>query len=413
MEEAKFVAMVRGIGGRVFLVGGWVRDMLRGAEAQDKDYVVSGLTEKQFCGLFPDAKKVGRSFPVYLTEIDGKSCEVAFARRERKTGAGYTGFTAEFSPETTIEEDLWRRDTTMNSMAMELPEKTIIDPYHGREDIEARQIRAVSRHFTEDPVRALRAARQSAQLNFMIAEDTYAYLRACREELAGEPQERLLHEFTLALAAPRPSIFFRSLQRAGLLETAFPEIHALLGKTQPTEFHPEGDAFEHVMKIADEVSAATDDLCVRFCGLCHDLGKGMTPMDMLPHHYGHEERGLAALAAWDRRCALPKDWRQAAAFIIAEHMRAPRLEKPGKIVDLLLAIHHSHLDFDGFRSIIRADHGSLPDYLEYGEQYLDALLRVSGRDCPSGLNGEAVGKWLRTERIRCFLEARKEICRES
>ena len=162
MEEAAFVAALRRGGARVFVVGGWVRDRLRGAAAADKDYVVSGIGEAAFCALFPDAQRVGRSFPVYLVTVDGKRAEVAFARRERKTGPGYRGFAVAFSPEVTIEEDLYRRDTTMNSIALELPEGRLIDLYGGREDIARGRVRAVSSHFVEDPVRALRAARQAA-----------------------------------------------------------------------------------------------------------------------------------------------------------------------------------------------------------------------------------------------------------
>ena len=172
VTETEFVAKLRGAGARVFLADGFVRDELRGVAAADKDYVVSGIAEDEFRALFPDAPRVGRSFPVYLVPIDGSSCEVAFARRERKTGAGYRGFDVAFSPEVTIEEDLYRRDTTMNSMALELPDGKLLDLYGGREDIAEHRVRAVSKHFTEDPVRALRAARQAALFEFSITDET-------------------------------------------------------------------------------------------------------------------------------------------------------------------------------------------------------------------------------------------------
>ncbi len=408
MQESVFVEKIKAEGGRVFLVGGWVRDCIRGTAAKDKDYVISGFSEDRFKELFPEAKKVGRSFPVYLVSIDGKSAEVAFARRERKTGSGYTGFAVESQPGVRIEEDLWRRDTTMNSMALELPEKQLLDPFGGRQDIRAGRIRAVSRHFMEDPVRALRAARQAAELGFSITQETLDYMRACRGELCAEPQERIVHEMERALAAPRPSIFFFSLQKAGLLQAIFPELYALIGKTQPVEFHPEGDAFLHTMKLLDEVSASTTTIAARFAGLAHDLGKGTTPDAMLPHHYAHEIRGGKVLEAWNARSTLPKLWLQCASFIIREHMRAPRLVKPAKIVALLLQVYKSSLNFSDFNAIIRADHGSLPDYLMHGEAYLQAILEVSGRGCPDNLKGREIGDWLTAARVRAYSMAAAE-----
>jgi tRNA nucleotidyltransferase (CCA-adding enzyme) len=400
MKEAEFVACIRAQAARVFLVGGYVRDMLRGAVPQDKDYVVSGLAEDVFCQLFPSAKQVGHSFPVYLVRLDDTVCEVALARREKKNGAGYTGFAVDFSPEVSIEEDLWRRDTTMNSIAMELPEGNIIDPYQGQEDIAGHRICAVSDHFREDPVRALRAARQAAQLGFTISEPTLRYMAACRQELMSEPQERLWYELKRALMARCPSRFFCSLAQTSLLQAAYPEIYALIGKSQPLAFHPEGDAFAHTMQVVDTVSHMSDDILARFAALVHDIGKGLTPPDMLPHHYGHEQRGLEALSVWNKRCTLPKECLQAGSLVIREHMRAPLLAKPGKIVDLLLAMQHSCLSFDSFNAVIQADHGSLPDYLRHYGQYLSAILSISGHDCPEGLQGPAVGSWLREERSR-------------
>lgn len=408
MQESVFVEKIKTGGGRVFLVGGWVRDMLRGTAAKDKDYVISGFSEACFNEIFPEAKKVGKSFPVYLVPIDGKASEVAFARRERKTGPGYTGFAVESQPEVRIEEDLWRRDTTMNSIALELPEKHLLDPFGGRQDIRSGRIRAVSGHFVEDPVRALRAARQAAELGFSITQDTLDYMRACRAELRAEPQERIVHELERALAAPRPSVFFFSLQKAELLQAIFPELYALIGKTQPVEFHPEGDAFLHTMKLLDEVAASTATIAARFAGLAHDLGKGTTPEAMLPHHYAHEIRGGDVLCSWNARSTLPKLWLQCAAFIIREHMRAPRLVKPAKIVALLLQVYKSPLNFSDFNAIIRADHGSLPDYLVHGEEYLQTVLQISGHACPDNLNGREIGDWLTAARVKAYSKAAAE-----
>ena len=404
MKEDEFARLCREAGGKAYIVGGWVRDFLRGAVPKDKDYVVCGLSEETFHELFPSAERVGKSFPVYLVRIDGTKCEVAFARRERKSGNGYRGFDVISSPELTIEEDLYRRDTTMNAVAMELPSKEIIDPYKGREDIEAHIIRPVSEHFREDPVRALRAARQSAELSFDIAPETFEAMRACGYELQFEPAERIFNEMVRALRTPRPSVFFRALRRADLLEKVFPELHALIGKTQPVEFHPEGDAFEHTMNIVDKVSAAVSSEIARFAGLVHDIGKGVTPEEMLPHHYGHEIKGGDVLEKWNQRMTMPKAWYQSAAFVIREHMRAGRLEKPGKIVELLLGVDRIPIEPKEFKEIIRADHKTLPDYLEYIEEIIPILKSVSGKDAPVGFRGKKIGEWIFSEQIHRYME---------
>ena len=408
MRELHFIQRINSIGGKVYLVGGAVRDKFRGIAAHDKDYCVAGVNEADFTKAFPRALKVGNSFPVYLIKIDDKSCEVAFARREIKTGTGYRGFMATFDPLVTIEEDLYRRDTTMNAIAIELPSGKIIDPYNGVKDIKDKKIRAVSEHFVDDPVRALRAARQSAQFNFDITDDTIESMHKCAAEIASEPTERIFKELNYALQTDKPSIFFKNLERASLLKVTFPELYQMIGKTQPKEFHPEGDAFEHTMNIVDEVSKVNPKPIVRFAALVHDLGKGATPEDMLPHHYGHEERGLTVLSEWNRRMTLPHEWIKAAKFVIKNHMRAPLLTRPGKIVDLIINIKSINLSIDDFKDIIRADHNGLPYYLENAQNILDKLLKVSGRDCPDDLCGKEIGEWIRAERIRLFLNLLEE-----
>ncbi len=404
MEELEFAEQVRSAGGRVFLVGGYVRDMMLGRRSKDKDYVICGMKEDTFRRLFPDARQVGQSFPVFLLSIDGAVSEVSFARRERKSGRGYLGFSVEYPETVTIEEDLYRRDTRMNSMALELPERKLVDPYNGEQDIREHVIRAVSAHFLEDPVRALRAARQAAVLGWKISEDTISYMKECREELGEEPAERILGEFQKALAAPKPSVFFRSLRLSELLDRVFPEIHQLIGKTQPKAFHPEGDAFEHTMQVLDVVAERNPALEVRFSALCHDLGKGTTPDEMLPHHYGHEHRGAEVLENWNQRMTLPKLWRECAVLVMEQHMRASRLTHPGKIVELLVNIQRSRLPLQGFLDITAADHGSLVYYLEHGEEILGLILQVSGRDAPSDLRGKQIARWIRERQIRLFRE---------
>ena len=408
MTEIDFAKKIHELGGKAYLVGGAVRDKFRGVQAHDRDYCVTGVDEKIFAKAFPNADKFGKSFPVYSVEIDGKFCEVAFARTERKVGTGYRGFDILFAPSVTIEQDLYRRDTTINAMAIEILSGELVDPFGGREDVLNKKIRAVSEHFTDDPVRALRAARQAAQFNFEICSETVKAMKFCGKELAHEPTERIFDELYTALKTDKPSIFFRSLERADLLEITFPEIARLRGKVQPTFFHPEGDAYEHTLQIVDDVAKVNPKPMVRFAALMHDIGKGTTPQEMLPHHYKHEYRGLKVLNKMNRRMTLPNEWKKSAAFVIREHMRAPRLEKPGKIVDLLLRLNGMKLGVKDFCDIIRVDNHGLPLYLEHAREIIDELLKIGGKDAPPELKGSEVGQWIQVARTRRFVEIFKE-----
>ena len=404
MTEIDFARKIHSLGGKAYLVGGAVRDKFRGVHAHDRDYCVTGVDEKIFAETFHNAEKFGKSFPVYSVEIDGKFCEVAFARTERKVGTGYRGFEILFAPNVTIEQDLFRRDTTINAMAIEILSGELVDPFGGREDVINKKIRAVSEHFIDDPVRALRAARQAAQFNFEIIAETVEAMKLCGEELSHEPTERIFDELETALKTDKPSIFFRSLERAGLLEITFPEIAQLRGKIQPAYYHPEGDSYEHTLQIVDDVAKINSNPMVRFAALMHDIGKGTTPPEMLPHHYKHEKRGLEVLNQMNRRMRLPNEWKKTAAFVIREHMRAPRLEKPGKIVDLLLNLHGLKLGVKDFCDIIRVDNHGLPPYLEHAKEIIDELLKIGGKDAPPELEGLEIGKWIHAARIRRFVE---------
>lgn len=404
MTEIEFAEKIFNTGGRAYLVGGAVRDKIRGVIAHDRDYCLTGLTENQFTKIFPHAQKFGKSFPVYSLDIDGRKCEVALARTEKKSGRGYRGFNVDFSPTVTIEQDLFRRDTTINAMAIDILSGKLIDPFGGRADVENKKIRAVSKHFTDDPVRALRAARQAAQFNFEIADETFDAMNLCAFELKEEPGERIFAELEKALQTDKPSKFFRSLERAGILYVTFPEIDNLRGKTQPTEFHPEGDAYEHTLNIVDEVAAVNKNPIIRFAALAHDFGKGRTPIEKLPHHYKHELRGLDVLAEMDERIHLPRDWRKFAAFVIREHMHAPIFKMPGKIVDLLIKLHNAKISPRDFNDIIKADHNSLPPYLVNAEKIIVELLKIGGKDVPPELKGVEVGNFIRQARIKKFIE---------
>ena len=404
MTEIEFAKKISAAGGKAYLVGGAVRDKFRGVAAHDKDYCITGLDEKIFNKVFADAPKFGKSFPVYSIEIDDAPCEVAFARTERKIGTGYRGFEILFAPNVTIEQDLYRRDTTINAMAIEILSGELVDPFGGREDVLNKKIRAVSEHFTDDPVRALRAARQAAQFDFEICEETIEAMKLCGEELSREPTERIFNELETALKTDKPSIFFRSLERANLLEVTFPEIAQLRGKIQPAEFHPEGDAYEHTLKIVDDVAAINPKPIIRFAALMHDIGKGTTPEEILPHHYLHEKRGLEVLKQMNKRMTLPTEWKKIAAFVIREHMRSPRLEKAGKIVDLLLRLHSLKINAKDFCDIIRIDNHGLPPYLERAQEIIDELLKIGGKDAPPELTGAEVGNWIHVARIRRFVD---------
>ena len=408
MTEIEFAKKIFDAGGKAYLVGGAVRDKIRGVECHDRDYCVTGLTENQLTKIFPHAIKFGKSFPVYSIDIDGANCEVALARTEKKVGKGYRGFKVNFDPSVTIEQDLFRRDTTINAMAIDILSGELIDPFGGKVDVENKKIRAVSEHFTDDPVRALRAARQAAQFDFDICDETFNAMNLCAFELRDEAGERIFSELENALKTDKPSKFFRSLERAGLLSVTFPEIDNLRGKIQPVTFHPEGDAYEHSMKILDEVAAVNKKPVIRFAALMHDIGKGTTPLEKLPHHYKHDLRGLDVLAEMDNRIKLPKDWRKVAAFVIKEHMRAPILTMAGKIVDLLIKLHNSKISVRDFKDIINADHLGLPDYLANAEDIIAELLKVSGNDAPENFTGKEIGDWVRAERIRRFVALRKD-----
>ncbi len=403
MDEIKFAKKIKEAGGEVYLVGGCVRDRLLGKKPNDKDYLLCGIAESDFTKMFPHAIKVGKSFPVYLMYVGQKRCETAFARTERKNGEGYTGFSVEYNPKITVEEDLFRRDLTVNSMAYSVLDKKIIDPYGGRRDLKNRMLRATSQHFSEDPVRALRTARFAAQLDFSVSRKTLQMMTECAAELAKEPKARILAELEKVLAAPRPSLFFRVLKQTKLLSAVFPDICALIGKTQPAEYHPEGDAFEHTMLVLDDVASQTDRTEVRFAALMHDIGKGRTAAEMLPHHIGHEEKGVEIIQELAKSFEFSKKWRLAAEFAAAEHMRPTRLKQPAKIVDLLGALQKNPLGTDGFSAIVKADnHGENAECLENAEKYLAAMGKVKAEDAPKKLKGQKVAEWIRQKQIEAI-----------
>lgn len=326
---------------RIYLVGGAVRDKLLGRPEGDRDYVVTGARPEDLLAL--GYKPVGKDFPVFLHPETGD--EHALARTERKSGRGYHGFVFQAEPSVTLEEDLARRDLTINAIA-EDERGELIDPYGGARDIEARVLRHVSPAFVEDPVRLLRVARFAARfapLGFRVADETMALLRRMVDE--GEVDhlvpERVWAETRKALAEARPSAFLRVLREAGALRVLFPEVDALYGVPQRAEFHPEIDTGTHVEMVLDAAAAiAPGDDLVGFCALVHDLGKALTPLDELPRHVMHEQRGVAPLRALAARLKVPAEHAALAELVCREHLNAHRaLElKPATVLKLLAAL---------------------------------------------------------------------------
>ena len=304
-------------GGRLYKVGGAVRDNIIKKQNKDEDYCVTGIDEDEFIKIFPEARYQGEFFRVFILE----NKEFAMARTEEKTGVGHKEFEIKTDKSITIEEDLKRRDITVNSMAQDVITGGIIDPYNGRKDIETRTIRAVSKAFCEDPLRVYRVCRFAAELDFDVDEKTLEMMNSLKEELLTLSRERIFEELRKALKTDKPSIFFEVLRKANLLDVHFKEIYDLIGSKQPEKYHPEGDSYNHTMIALNNAAMITKDEKIRFAALVHDLGKGRTPKEMYPHHYGHEESGVEPLRELAKRIGIPNDWKECAITAIREHMK--------------------------------------------------------------------------------------------
>lgn len=304
---------------KTYLVGGAVRDKLLGIEPKDRDWVVVGSTPDEM--IKQGFKPVGSDFPVFL-HPESKE-EYALARTERKSGHGYLGFEFHADPSVTLEEDLLRRDLTINAMA-EDDAGNIVDPFNGRQDLTDGLLRHVSEAFKEDPVRILRIARYATRFNrwgFHIAHETHKLMRQMVDE--GEVNhlvpERVWQETVRALGEDAPQRFFDVLHKCGALKVVFPEIEALFGVPQPKQHHPEEDTGVHVMMVLEQAAKLTDDLSVRFAALVHDLGKGSTPESEWPRHIAHEQRGVALVKQLCDRLRVPKDFRELAILVTQYH----------------------------------------------------------------------------------------------
>ena len=322
-----------------YLVGGAVRNELLGIEVRERDWVVTGATPARMKEL--GFRQVGKDFPVFLHPETGE--EYALARTERKTGPGYHGFSTEFSPDITLEEDLLRRDLTVNAIARDKA-GALIDPFNGQADIRARVLRHISPAFAEDPVRILRVARLATQLaahDFTVAPATMALMREM--VTAGEADhlvaERVWWEMSRALALEQPRIFFETLRECGALGVVFPELEALYGVPQPPRWHPEIDTGIHTMMVLDQAAALSAKPRVRFAALVHDLGKAQTPRNEWPSHRGHERRSVDLIVKLCQRLRVPNDFRKLAIRVAEYHGHAHRaLElRPGTVMKVLEA----------------------------------------------------------------------------
>jgi len=405
----------------IYLVGGAVRDRRLGRTVTERDWVVVGATpeamrERGF-------KPVGKDFPVFLHPETGE--EYALARTERKTAAGYHGFEFHANPEVTLEEDLARRDLTINAMA-EDPEGRLIDPFGGAADLEARILRHVSPAFAEDPVRILRLARFSARyapLGFRVADDTLALCRRMVE--AGEADalvpERVWQELARALMEDSPATFVTVLRDCGALARVLPEVDRLFGVPQPERHHPEVDTGQHLLLALQRSAALAAPLEARFAVLVHDLGKGLTPPAEWPRHIGHAQRGLKPVRAVCERLRTPRACRDLALAVTRDHLNCHRALslKPATVVDLLhrLDAFRKPKRLDGFLVACQADaqgrrgleERAYPE-AEYLRQAFEAACAVDARPfVEQGLKGEQIREAIREEQVRRVRDVKKNL----
>jgi len=394
-----------------YLVGGAVRDQLLGLEISERDWVVVGATAGQL--ERQGYKEVGRSFPVFLHPETRE--EYALARRETKIAPGYRGFEVDFGPEVTLEEDLARRDLTINAMA-EDAEGHLIDPYGGQRDIEQRMLRHVSPAFREDPVRILRAARFAARfhgLGFGLAPETLALMRAmvADGEVAALVPERVWQETARALAEDAPQRFFEILRECGALKVVFPEIDRLWGVPQPERWHPEIDTGVHVMMVLEQAARFSSKAEVRFAALTHDLGKGVTPKKYWPRHSGHEAASVRLVGEMCDRLGAPRRFRALAEQVARFHgvcHRAAELcpETLLKVLEALGAFREGSM-LEDFLVACEADSRGRKGMTEHdypaAEVFREAFRRasrVSGADLAAeGYEGARLGRELRRRRI--------------
>lgn len=401
----------------VYLVGGAVRDRLLGRPVNERDYVVVGATPEAMEAA--GYRAVGRDFPVFLHPRTQE--EYALARTERKTARGYHGFQFNAAPDVPLEQDLERRDLTINAIAQD-DGGELIDPFGGRADLENRILRHVSPAFSEDPVRLLRLARFAAQLapwGFEIADETRALLRelVASGEVDALVPERVWAECEKALASPAPRRFIEVLRECGALTVLLPELEHLFGVPQPAKYHPEIDTGVHTLMVLDQATRLSDAPEVRFAALTHDLGKADTPEDILPAHHGHEERSVTHIKALAERLRIPRRYRDLAIRVARHHGLAHRLfelrpKTVMKLIEGLDALRRPE-NVEPFLLAVEADFRGRTGWEERPYPQADALRRaveaaaaVSPQPLiEAGYQGPQLGEALRRERIRAIAEA--------
>jgi tRNA nucleotidyltransferase (CCA-adding enzyme) len=362
-----------------YRVGGSVRDELLGLPQADRDWVVVGATPETM--IASGYRPVGRDFPVFLHPETRE--EYALARTERKHGTGYRGFEFFASPEVTLEQDLARRDLTINAMARD-ERGGLVDPYGGARDLEAGLLRHVSPAFAEDPLRVLRVARFAARFGFAVAPRTEGMMRAIVRsgELATLAAERIWQEIARGLMESQPSRMLAVLRQCGALAALLPEVDALFGVPQPPAHHPEIDAGVHVAQALDYAAGRGVDLAVRYAVLGHDLGKGATPRDAWPRHLGHEAKSLRLVERLSMRLRVPVDCRDAARLAARYHADVARAEalRPATLLDLLLAADalRRPARLSGLLEACEADRNSRPGHEHDGDGPGEWLARALG-----------------------------------
>lgn len=330
---------------KTYLVGGAVRDALLNLPVKDRDFLVVGSTPEELLSL--GYQQVGADFPVFLHPETKE--EYALARQERKSGQGYNGFICDFSPEVTLEQDLIRRDLTINAIAQDPTSGEIFDPFCGLADLEQKILRHVSPAFEEDPLRVLRVARFAARfhhLGFRIADETVKLMQKMTAygELNHLTTERVWLETQKAFATPSPQIYFEVLREVGALAVLFPEVDALFGKPQPEKYHPEIDSGVHTLMVLEQAKKlakkAENPTALLFAALCHDLGKGLTPEDILPHHYGHEMKGIQPTRNLANRLKVPTEVKDFAILVTEYHTHCHKIAelRPETVLKLFNAL---------------------------------------------------------------------------
>lgn len=395
----------------IYLVGGAVRDELLGLTPKERDWVVVGSKPEDL--LARGFRQVGASFPVFLHPDSGE--EYALARTERKQGHGYHGFTVDFHPGVTLEEDLARRDLTINAIAKDA-DGGLVDPFGGQRDLQSRTLRHVSEAFSEDPLRVLRVARFAARfapLGFTVHPSTLALMQemVTSGELAHLVPERVWAEIEKAMSAAQPAVFIEVLRACGALAAILPEVDCLFGVPQPARYHPEVDTGIHVLMSMNQAAAMGASAEVVFSLLLHDLGKGLTPESLLPSHTGHEKSGVPLVDAVCTRLCAPGAYRDLALKVCELHLRCHRLleARPSTVMKLIE-------DADLLRRPERVDAFVLACEADYrgregmvGRSYpqgdrlrsaLRAVLAIRARDLDTeGLDGKEIGERLRQARI--------------